>query len=64
MPREYDLVAKVDKITQLDDPSSKLSIMTGGKQPEIRIKKINDGPEEMKEYEAALQVKISDTSQM
>jgi len=38
--------------------------MTGGKQPEIRIKKINDGPEEMKEYEAALQVKISDTSQM
>ena len=31
MPREYDLVAKVDKITLVEDPSDLLKIMTGGR---------------------------------
>jgi len=54
MPREYDLVAKIDKITDLPDPSKVLDIMTGGKQPEIRIKINQETREETKEYESAV----------
>ena len=54
MPREYDLVAKVDKITLVEDPSELLKIMTGGRWPEIRLKKTKDSEEEIKEYEAVL----------
>jgi hypothetical protein len=31
MPREYDLVAKVDRITVVKNPAEILKLMTGGR---------------------------------
>jgi hypothetical protein len=38
LPREYDLVVKVEKIISITQTQDVMKIMTGGKQPEIRIK--------------------------
>lgn len=62
-PREYDLVAKVDKITIATNQTDTLKIMSGGRHPEIKIRKLNDN-EETKEIEPIVRIKISDTSQM
>jgi hypothetical protein len=68
MPREYDLVAKVDKIQVAPNTDDVMKIMTGGRQPEIKIKQNrteeNKEAKEIKEIEEAIQIKISDTSQM
>lgn len=46
MPREYDLVVKVEKVHKSETPSEAnevMKIMTGGKQPEMRIKIDDEG---------------------
>lgn len=58
-PREYDLVVKIESC-QPCLAKDVLAIMTGGKQPEIRIK----AHEEQKTVEPVTQVRVSDTSQM
>lgn len=42
LPREYDLVVKVEKIITTTQTQEVMKIMTGGKQPEIRIKMQGD----------------------
>lgn len=44
MPREYDLVVKVEK-TFSKTPFDVMRVMTGGKQPEIRFQTDSSGKE-------------------
>lgn len=54
------MVVKVEKMQVVTDV---MKIMTGGKQPEIRIRKLENNTE-LQEIELAYSIKVSDTSQM
>jgi len=62
-PREYDLVVRVDEISTLKEDLAK-RVMTGGRQPEIKVKFDLDNNHMSKTTEESKAIKISDTATM